>query len=300
MFRTCVFQVRQIMHNEDPAGCLERSLHRFQRRQFYCPGPNFIWHADGYDKLKPFGFGIHGCIDGYSRRVLWLKVSYTNNCPSIVASYFVDCVASLRACPTVMRTDCGTENGQMAAIQTLLRRMHGDSQAENSHRYGSSISNQRIESWWSKFRRGRVSFFIGLFKDLVDDGQLDLHNSMHIACCRYAFMAYLQRELDLCVTYWNTHRIRNNKQYSSPGGIPDELYFLPQGHNASDYGKPIDLRDMAQYAEFVDPPSTKTGSKDIEDYLDTVMFQLGLSIPLNWQDCVRTYLTLRDTAENGH
>ena len=27
--------------------------------------PNYVWHADGMDKLKPFGFAIHGCIDGY-------------------------------------------------------------------------------------------------------------------------------------------------------------------------------------------------------------------------------------------
>ena len=23
-----------------------------------------MWHLDGYDKLKPYGFAIHGCIDG--------------------------------------------------------------------------------------------------------------------------------------------------------------------------------------------------------------------------------------------
>lgn len=28
-------------------------------------GPDFVWHLDGYDKLKPYGFAIHGCIDGY-------------------------------------------------------------------------------------------------------------------------------------------------------------------------------------------------------------------------------------------
>ena len=27
-------------------------------------GPNWCWHIDGYDKLKPFGFPIHACIDG--------------------------------------------------------------------------------------------------------------------------------------------------------------------------------------------------------------------------------------------
>ena len=29
-------------------------------------GPNYAWHMDGYTKLTPFGFHIHGCVDGYS------------------------------------------------------------------------------------------------------------------------------------------------------------------------------------------------------------------------------------------
>ena len=34
-----------------------------------------MWNLDRYDKLKPFGFPIHGAIDGYSRRILWLRVT---------------------------------------------------------------------------------------------------------------------------------------------------------------------------------------------------------------------------------
>ena len=30
-------------------------------------GPNEVWHIDGNDKLKKFGFCIHGCIDGYKK-----------------------------------------------------------------------------------------------------------------------------------------------------------------------------------------------------------------------------------------
>ena len=33
-------------------------------------GPNHIWHLDGYDKLCPYGFAIHGCIDGYYKHIL--------------------------------------------------------------------------------------------------------------------------------------------------------------------------------------------------------------------------------------
>ena len=36
---------------------------------------------DGYDKLKPFGFAIHGAIDGYSWKILWLFVGSSNNDP---------------------------------------------------------------------------------------------------------------------------------------------------------------------------------------------------------------------------
>jgi hypothetical protein len=28
--------------------------------------------------LKPYGIPIHGCIDGFSRKVIWLNVSWNN------------------------------------------------------------------------------------------------------------------------------------------------------------------------------------------------------------------------------
>ena len=29
----------------------------------------------GHDKLKPYGFPIHGAIDGYSCKILWLEMT---------------------------------------------------------------------------------------------------------------------------------------------------------------------------------------------------------------------------------
>ena len=37
------------------------------------------WHIDGQDKLKQFGFLLHGYIDGFSRRLIWLKMSSFTN-----------------------------------------------------------------------------------------------------------------------------------------------------------------------------------------------------------------------------
>lgn len=62
--------VRQAISRLDPSGVQLRSRHRFVRRAYFTDGPNLVWHADVYDKLKPFGIAISGCIDGFSRKVM--------------------------------------------------------------------------------------------------------------------------------------------------------------------------------------------------------------------------------------
>ena len=58
--------VRHILRVFDPEGVEHRLRHRLRRRVYRSKGPNFLGHIDGYDKLKPFGFCVHGAIDGFS------------------------------------------------------------------------------------------------------------------------------------------------------------------------------------------------------------------------------------------
>ena len=46
-------------------------------------GPDFCWHIDGYDKLKPYGFAIHGCIDGL------IIIHFNNNYYGILLNSFL-------------------------------------------------------------------------------------------------------------------------------------------------------------------------------------------------------------------
>ena len=72
-----------MLHIVDPCGGEQRKRKRLKRRIYrskvssynypiilivviISQGPNFLWHCDGYDKIKPFGIAIHGCIDGYN------------------------------------------------------------------------------------------------------------------------------------------------------------------------------------------------------------------------------------------
>ena len=128
--------VQRLLREIDPEGSNERRSHSLKWREYNNLGPNFCWHVDGYDKLKPHGFPIHRCIDGFSRRVLWLVVCKSNNDPKIISAYLLRTIQQNQGYPTMVRTDRGTENTLAAAMQCFLRRSHDDDHASSrAHAY---------------------------------------------------------------------------------------------------------------------------------------------------------------------
>ena len=71
--------VRIVMQQLDPEGVQLRRKRRLHRRKYFSQGPNYIWHIDDHDKLKPYGFSIHGCIE----------VGPANKKPEVVARYYI-------------------------------------------------------------------------------------------------------------------------------------------------------------------------------------------------------------------
>ena len=158
------------------------------RRTYVSPGPNFCWRMDGYDKLKPYGFSIHGCVDGLSRRILWLEVQRSNTNPRCVASYFVKHVEAAHGCPVRVYTDPGTENGLVARIQCYLRAEGLDEYAgSKSNKYVSSTKNQGIECQWSHYRKQRSSWWIHFCHDLRESDILDLTSDLHKEAIWFCF-----------------------------------------------------------------------------------------------------------------
>ena len=209
--------VRLALKSIDPDGIARRSKHRLKRRKYINCGPNYVWHIDGNDKLKPFGFCIHAGIDGFSRKILWLKVSYTNKDPLVVCQYYLDAISTLGALPKKVRADRGTENVDICSVQTFLRRNHADSLSGNSSfQYGKSVSNQRIEAWWSILKRDTLQTWINYFKDRRESGVYDDSDILHAEALRFCFYASLQEDLGDMKEYWNDHKIKKSHAAESP------------------------------------------------------------------------------------
>ena len=52
--------VMNILKKVDVDGTNKRKARHLRRRRYVSEGSNSCWHADGHDKLKPYGFPIHG------------------------------------------------------------------------------------------------------------------------------------------------------------------------------------------------------------------------------------------------
>ena len=75
---------------------------------------------DSFDNVKTYRVCIHGCIDGYSRQILWLEASLTNSDPGVIAGYFIETLRAKGGCPRFIRADAGTED---SSVQQLLRKI---------------------------------------------------------------------------------------------------------------------------------------------------------------------------------
>jgi len=139
----------------DPRGTELRKKHRL--KMYQNPGPNYAWHIDGYDKLKQWGFPVHGAIDGFSRRIMWLKLARSNNSPHKIASFYFQTVSEQGICPVELITDLDTKNGLAASIQSFF------CDNPDAPRYVASPRKHRIEEWGSLYSKKVTAHGEGFF-----------------------------------------------------------------------------------------------------------------------------------------
>ena len=285
--------VREMLVEFDPIGVETRREKKLRRRVYSGNGPNFIWHIDGHDKLKPYGFSIHGCIDGFSRRLIWLEVGPTNKKPEVIAKYYLDAIKQVGGVPRKVRSDDGTENCMIEAIHTFLRTNNNDEDAGlSSFLIGSSTSNQRIEAYWSHLDREGPGWWQNFFKDLRDLGLFNDADPVQVDCIRFCFMRVLRKELNEVAKSWNQHIISSSKfDNSGPRGRPDNMYFLPHLYQTEDYKLEVDSLDVDEFYNHASMVVQDT-SEDFKEFATVVMNENGLLTPTNVREALNLYVAL--------
>ncbi|KAK6173469.1 hypothetical protein SNE40_016912 [Patella caerulea] len=196
------WRIRESLIRLDPVGRALRRRRVTYRRTYSVPYPNYIWHIDGNHKLiDPWGFVIHGGIDGFSRLCVYLYRN-TNNTSQVVLDNFKDAVVYY-GCPMRVRSDYGTENVEGASYVIEHRGMN-----RGSFITGKSTHNQRIERLWRDVRECITSIFTDLFFYMEDSGVADRYNEVHIASIRYIFLPRINRALQEFREQWNNHPLR--------------------------------------------------------------------------------------------
>lgn len=155
---------------------------------------------DGHHKLIMYNFIIHGCIDGYSRKLIYLECC-CDNLAATVLKIFKEGV-SRSGLPHRVRGDHGGENVEVA---NFLADCYGE---EGRYIFGTSTHNQRIERMWRDVGEKVVSPLKDLFITMEESDILDINNALDVFCLQYVYLPRIQEKLDFLTEAWNNHRVR--------------------------------------------------------------------------------------------
>ena len=208
-------RIRSSLNRVDPQHTALRWGALVSRRKYFVPWPNSLWHIDGHHSLIRWKFVIHGCCDGKSRKIMFLRCS-TNNLAETVLNLFNSAINDNHGLwPSRIRVDYGVENvlvcDEMVAHQ---------GEGRGSFIAGASTSNQRIERLWRDVFRCVCQFFYYTFYAMEQTVILDVENPIHMFALHLVFNGRINTALDEFVAMFNNHHLSTEN-----GWTPNQIWL---------------------------------------------------------------------------
>ena len=181
-------RVRESLNRVCPGAVENRSSSTIARRVYEVPCSNALWHIDGLHCLVRWRIVIHGCIDGYSRKIMYLQAS-NNNRAKTVLDLFLEATKE-NGWPSRVRSDKGGENVDVARAMLTVQ-----GTGRSSHITGSSVHNQRIERLWRDTFRCVCHTFYSFFYDIEEMQLLSPTDELQLYSLHFTFIPILNKLL---------------------------------------------------------------------------------------------------------
>ena len=216
-------RIRSSINRVDPVNTALRWGALVSRRTYYVAWPNSLWHIDGHHSLIRWNLIIYGCIDGKSRKVMFLRCN-PNNLAQTVLDLFQNSIQENGGLwPSRIRVDYGVENVLICDAMAFHR-----GEGRGSFIAGSSTRNQRIERLWRDVFRCVCQIFYYTFYAMEQSGILGIENHVHIFALHLRFLKRINFALTEFQEMYNSHRLSTEN-----GWTPNQIWLNGMMDNAN-------------------------------------------------------------------